>query len=210
MTSVMALACAERADFAAFLGELTEPQWDAPTLCGDWRVRDVVAHVISYEPLSRRQSISRVLRGVVTKGGPNAIGVAEFAPIPPEGLIELFRRHARPRGATASFGGRVALTDGMIHQQDIRRPLGLPRRIPEERLRVALDFARWAPPLRGGWRSRGLTLVATDLDWSAGRGPEVTGEGEALLMAMAGRGAALADLAGPGKARFAQRLGARG
>jgi hypothetical protein len=48
--------------------------------------------------------------------------------------------------------------------------------------------------------------VATDLDWSHGSGPEVRGSGEALLMAMAGRRAALDDLDGPGKAKFAQRL----
>lgn len=95
---------------------------------------------------------------------------------------------------------------GLIHQQDIRRPLGLPRQIPAERLRVTLDFARWAPPIRGGLRTRGLRLVATDLDWSAGRGPEVTGPGEALLLAMARRGAAVADLGGPGLPRLAQRL----
>jgi len=34
----------------------------------------------------------------------------------------------------------------------------------------------------------------------------VRGSGEALLMAMAGRGAALDDLAGPGKVKLAQRF----
>ncbi len=53
---------------------------------------------------------------------------------------------------------------------------------------------------------RGLRLVATDLDWSAGNGPEVTGTGDALLMAIAGRPAALADLTGPGVATLAERV----
>jgi hypothetical protein len=55
-------------------------------------------------------------------------------------------------------------------------------------------------------RARGVRLVATDLDWSHGRGPEVRGNGEALLMAMAGRRAALDDLDGPGKAKLAQHI----
>ena len=100
----------------------------------------------------------------------------------------------------------IALTDNMIHQQDIRRPLQLARRIPPERLRAALDFARYAPTIRGAWRVRGVRLVADDLDWSHGRGPEVRGSGEALLMAMAGRRAALDDLSGPGQPKLAQRL----
>ena len=52
-------------------------------------------------------------------------------------------------------------------------------------------------------RTRGLRLVATDIDWSHGGGPEVRGPGEALLMAMAGRGDALKDLSGPGKDELA-------
>jgi hypothetical protein len=49
-------------------------------------------------------------------------------------------------------------------------------------------------------------LVATDLDWTFGKGDDVRGTGEALLMAMAGRPAALEDLDGPGKARLAAHL----
>ena len=48
----MRLARDERIDFADFLATLTPEQWDSPTLCTRWRVRDVVAHVISYEELS--------------------------------------------------------------------------------------------------------------------------------------------------------------
>jgi hypothetical protein len=66
----------------------------------------------------------------------------------------------------ARFGGRIALVDGLIHHQDIRRPLGQPREIPTERLRHALNFALIAPPIGGFRRARGLRLVATDLDWA--------------------------------------------
>jgi uncharacterized protein (TIGR03083 family) len=107
---------------------------------------------------------------------------------------------------TAGFGGSVALTDNMIHQQDIRRPLGLPCTIDDRRLRFAVDFALPSPTIRGARRTKRLRLVATDLDWSHGGGPEVRGRGEALLMAMAGRGDALKDLEGPGKDQLADQL----
>jgi hypothetical protein len=71
---------------------------------------------------------------------------------------------------------------------------------------VALDFVRYAPTIRGAWRARGVRLVATDVDWSHGRGPEVRGPGEALLMIMAGRPDALADLDGPGVVTVASRV----
>jgi hypothetical protein len=44
----------------------------------------------------------------------------------------------------------------------------------------------------------GLTLRATDADWSHGSGPIVEGPAMSLLLATAGRTAAFDDLAGPG------------
>jgi uncharacterized protein (TIGR03083 family) len=206
MMSALQMARAEREEFAALLEGLTPQQWDSPTLCDGWRVRDVVAHVIGYDPLSRLQLLRRMAKGLVTRGGANTVGVEEYANKSPEELTALMRQYAVPHGLTSGFGGRIALTDGMIHQQDIRRPLGLARTIPAESLRIALEFAKWAPRILGAMRARGVRLVATDLDWSHGNGPEVRGRGEALLMAMAGRAAALDDLDGPGKAKLAQRF----
>ncbi|MDT2010241.1 maleylpyruvate isomerase family mycothiol-dependent enzyme [Rhodococcus opacus] len=36
---------AERQDLATVLDGLTPEQWDAPTLCAGWRVREVLAHI---------------------------------------------------------------------------------------------------------------------------------------------------------------------
>ena len=202
----MTLARQEREQFAELLAGLTPEQWDAPTLCTRWRVRDVVAHVLGYDDLSPTGLVLRFARGWLLVNKINAIGVAEYSDRSPAQLHELMRTHAEPAGLTAGFGGLIALADGMVHQQDIRRPLGLPRTIPSDRLRAALDFARTAPLIRGAWRARGVRLVATDIEWAAGSGPEVRGPGEALLMAMAARPAALADLQGPGKAKLASHI----
>ena len=203
---VMQRARGERDEFAALLENLTPQQWDSPTLCERWRVRDVVAHVIGYDPMSRGQLARRIAKGLVTRGGANAVVVAEYADKSPEELTALMRRYAVPQGLTAGFGGKIALTDGMIHQQDIRRPLGIPRTIAAESLRIALDFTAWSPRLLGAVRARGVRLVATDIDWAYGKGPEVRGSGEAILMAMAGRRVALDDLDGPGRAKLTQRF----
>ena len=64
-----------------------------------------------------------------------------------------------------------------------------------------------APPIHARKRVRGLSFVATDLDWRRGTGPAVEGSGEALLMAIAGRTAALPELSGPGVQAFAARMG---
>jgi hypothetical protein len=50
-------------------------------------------------------------------------------------------------------------------------------------------------------------LRATDMEWSHGSGPEVSGPGVSLLMAMTGRRTALDDLKGDGAAILASRMG---
>ena len=206
MTSTKEMARDEREAFASLLDGLTPQQWNTPTLCELWTVREVAIHTVSYDELSTAGLVGRFLKGRLNTDRINAIGVADYSDRSPQQITVLIRSYAQPHGLTGGFGGKIALTDGMIHQQDIRRSIGLPRTIDPERLRTALNFARFAPTIRGAWRARGVRLVANDLDWSHGRGPEVRGPGEALLMAMAGRRAALDDVDGPGKAKLAQHI----
>jgi uncharacterized protein (TIGR03083 family) len=202
----MDMACDERREFADFLASLTREQWDEDSLCSRWRVRDVVAHVVGYDELTTASLATRFVRGGFLVNRINAIGTRDLAARSPEDLVQLVRDHIHPRGLTAGFGGMIALVDGMIHQQDIRRPLNMPRAIPSERLEAVLNFALYVPLIRGAWRARGVRLAATDLEWSHGKGPEVSGPGEALLMAMAGRSHALRQLDGPGKERLVQHI----
>jgi hypothetical protein len=61
------------------------------------------------------------------------------------------------------------------------------------------DFYAGSNVLIGGKnRVAGLTLRATDTDWSRGSGPVVAGPARALMLATAGRKVALDELSGPG------------
>lgn len=203
----MSLARAEREDLADFLDTLTPEQWEAPSLCRGWRVRDVVCHMISYEDHDLRDLFDRLRRARFSFARLNDVAKEDYARLGPAELIAFLRAHLTPQGSTAKFGGMVGLADGMIHHQDVRRPLGLPRAIPVERLRVVLPFAVTAPPLRGFWHVRGVRVVATDLDWAYGRGPEARGSAEAVLMALAGRATVARELSGPGADVLQRRLG---
>ena len=94
----------------------------------------------------------------------------------------------------------------LIHGQDMCRPLGIKRELPEAHLVSVAAFVK-DDVHRFGAKKRiaGLKLTATDMDWSHGNGPEVTGPAEALVMMMAGRLVALDDLSGEGKAALATR-----
>ena len=202
--TLMSMARAERSDLAAFLATLTPQQWSTPSLCAGWSVKDIVAHMISYEDLDALGLLKRFVKGRIVRA--NQVGVDEFAALTPEQLMAFLRDHIQPRGLTAGFGGMIALVDGMVHHQDIRRSLGQPRTVPGDRLTRVLGLVPNNPRLGARRRIKGLRLQATDVDWAHGNGPKVTGPGEALLMAMAGRPAAVEDLCGPGCATLSARL----
>lgn len=201
------MATAERTELAALLATLTPDQWEVQSLCERWRVRDVVAHVMSFDGVSLLSMFGRVVRGRIIDA--NQVWVDELASLRAEQLLDRLQAHLRPQGLATIFGGRLALLDVTIHHQDIRRPLGLPRHIPAERLRCVLGDSLHTPELPGWHLARGLCLSTTDLDWRHGRGPELTGPAEAVLMAVSGRPSAIGELAGPGQQVLARRLAGR-
>lgn len=203
---LMALAEQERAELLALLRGLTADQWQAPSLCAEWSVCDVATHIVSYEELSTPGLVATFLRGGLRVSAVNDVALKRYSTLGPGDVVDLVARNLRPRGLTSGFSGGIALTDGTIHQQDIRRALGLPRTIEQTRLVQVLDFSLKAPTLPARRNAKGLRLAATDVDWATGDGPEVRGPGEALLMAVAGRPVALDDLAGPGLETLRRRV----
>lgn len=198
------MTTAERTDLADFLAELEPEQWQANSLCEGWRVRDVVAHVMSFDDIGLLGMFHRAVEARFTDI--NQVGVDELASLDTAQLLAGLRAHLRPTGLATTFRGRLALLDVTVHHQDIRRPLGKPRQIPAERLRCVLHDALLSPELPGRRLARGVRLEPTDLDWSHGAGPEVAGPAEALLMAITGRASALGELHGPGVSLVAGRL----
>jgi hypothetical protein len=60
-------------------------------------------------------------------------------------------------------------------------------------------------PILAGRRVEGLRLVATDIDWHYGTGPEITGPAVALMLAGCGRRVLDDQLAGPGLVELQSR-----
>lgn len=93
-----------------------------------------------------------------------------------------------------------------MHAEDIRRPLGIGHDYPLAWVTRAIAFYAKSNAIIGGKkRVAGLTLTATDTDWSRGAGPMVEGPAMALLLATCGRTLALDDLTGPGVQTLAAR-----
>lgn len=205
MADIKELAASERDDLASLLRGLHEDALAAPSLCPGWSVRDVAVHVVSYDELSLFSLPLVFARGRLDVDLINEQVLRSYDAVQGDEVAALVAARRRPRGLTAGFGGRIALTDGLIHQQDIRRALDMPRTIPSERMTAVLDFALRAPTIPARKNAKGLRLVARDVEWTHGAGREVNGPAEALLMALAGRKEAIADLDGPGVPVLADR-----
>jgi len=193
MNEVRRLVAEEYADLLALLRGLTDEQWRTPSLCAGWRVRDVVGHLV-FNMLPVPAYVGAALRHR-SADRINAHLVGRAAELSTGQLLDRFESwvDGRHLGWLLPW---LALADVLVHQQDIRRPLGLSRPIPAERLVQTLR--RPDPFAQPGRRMRGLRFEATDVPWSSGAGPLVRGCGEALALAVAGRAVVLDELTGDG------------
>ncbi len=197
---------AERALLAEDLSGLTDEQWRHPTLCGQWDVEEVVAHTTAAASINQWRWMRSMLGARFRPDVHNQRRLNEHRGRTPAETLDLFRAiinsTTAPSGHTPAYLGEV-----VVHAQDIRQPLGLPRTPDVDALTPVADFfarRNFAVPSRN--RVAGLQLRADDGPFTAGSGPLVTGSTLALVMSMAGRVAYIDQLDGPGVATVRSRV----
>lgn len=191
---------AERRSLADLLATLTEDEWDRPSLCAGWRVRDVAAHVaLAPQPPGPGGMALAGLRAAGRFHKLNHDVAVRWANRPGADLVAELREHAESHRLPVVTNVRNILPDILVHGQDIAVPLGRHREIAPDVAAVAAERI-WTMgwPFWARRRLKALRLVATDVEWSAGAGAEVRGPAGALLLLLTGRTAALASLSGPG------------
>lgn len=200
------LGAGQRRALADLLGELDEAEWERPSLCSEWRVRDVAAHV-ALTP--RSPGILRILAMGLRAGGDFdalnrdlAVGHADCLGAE---LVAELRRLADSRRKPAITTLDNLLFDTLVHVQDIALPLDRVVAMPLGAAREGAERVwRMGWPFWARRRLHGLRLSATDVDWTVGDGIEVRGPVQALLLLLTGRtGTALRQLTGPGIQRLA-------
>jgi uncharacterized protein (TIGR03083 family) len=205
--AVWAATDRERSSLADLLDDLREEEWEAPSLCAGWRVREVAAHLALAhtgsgaalaEMVRARGSFDRMIRDTALR----------HAAAPPAQLTGEIRAMVGSRRRAPGITHLEPLIDVLVHGQDIAVPLGRERPVPVGPAVAAATRVWTTPwPLSTAFhcrrRLRGLELVATDAGWRAGAGERVEGPIEALLLLLTGRtAAALPRLTGPGADRL--------
>jgi uncharacterized protein (TIGR03083 family) len=190
----------ERRSLAALLEGLTDEQWNSPSLCDGWRVKDVAAHVALAPQAPGPWSM--LVEGVRAGGRFHKINhdvSVRHAERPGADLVAELREHAASRRLPKVTNYRNILFDILVHGQDIAIPLGIQREMPKDAARAGIERV-WTMgwPFGVNRPLKRFRFTATDVDWAAGGGPEVSGPVEALLLLLTGRPAALQRLSGPG------------
>lgn len=199
----------ERLELATLFEGLSAEQWETQSLCGAWTVRDIAAHLLMPLVTSGPKFMLTMARCGGNFNQASQRLTASVGQRSNSELIAGLRHDAASHFTPPGLGAQAPLTDSIVHGQDVRRPLGIQRTIPEEQQRLVLDFLVSSKAQRGfvaKGRLDSLEFQATDLDWASGTGARVDGPSEALMMAIAGRPVATADLNGPGVAAMSRRI----
>ncbi|MFI6290842.1 maleylpyruvate isomerase family mycothiol-dependent enzyme [Nonomuraea sp. NPDC050790] len=204
MTDVQAAIAAERRDLATLLAGLTPEQWRAPSLCAGWRVREVAAHLT----MAFRYSMPRVVLSILRARGDfnraaDRLARRDAAAMDTGRLVAALSANAEHPWTPPGGGLAEALRHDVIHGLDITLPLGLGRKVPPDRLVLAMPADLTAKSITFfGARLDGVRFTADDLDWSAGTGELVTGSAQDLLLAVTGRKLPPGHLSGPAAPHF--------
>ena len=191
----------ERRSLAATLAGLDAEQWEQPSLCEGWTVKEVAAHVIAHPQIGWAQMPGMVARNLGP--GYNATIFREVKRLGErstrESILADFETYDSSTRKVPTTTPVEPLIDALVHHQDILRPLGLRHEMAPEAAAVAADRSRTLAFLSGSRAVvKGTRMVATDIDWSRGRGPTLTGPVQELLMVCMGRGRVAEGLSGEG------------
>ena len=204
----------QRRRVVALLESVTDPEWDHPSLCAGWTVRHVAAHLTLQELTVgdvmrfalRHPSLLRDVNRVIHESAK-----LQAAALSADEIVAGVQATVGRRRHNVGVTPRETLVDIVVHGLDIAVPLRRRLDVPGE---VAAEAASRVRALDGTIKNRVFRklplapyrLVATDVDWSVGDGPEIQGPVVALLLLLTGRRVGLDDVSGEGAERLRREL----
>jgi uncharacterized protein (TIGR03083 family) len=187
-TDLQPVVAAEFVSLADLLTAASAAQWDTPSLCEGWRVREVIAHMTMAARYSEPEFMAELQRCDFDFTRLSNEVAGRDAGLPEEELVACLRSDLMQHWAPPGGGYHGALNHVVIHGLDVTVPLGVSRRSPDDTIRVVLDdLAQGGGHANFGSVMNGRRLEACDLVWSYGSGPVLRGAAADLALVVCGR-----------------------
>ncbi|HXW34035.1 MAG TPA: maleylpyruvate isomerase family mycothiol-dependent enzyme [Acidimicrobiales bacterium] len=167
---------------------LSKEDWDTPSMCEGWGIREVIAHLTMparydeetfiAELKARQFDFSKLSNEIALRDG-------QFST---EQLLADLRSEKLHRWVPPGGSYRDSLNHVVIHSLDAIVPLGFQLSGTNEVFCVVLDhMTKGGVYERFGTQITGRRLEATDLHWSWGQGGMLRGTASDLILVLAGR-----------------------
>ena len=180
----------QRVDLADFLDTLTPEQWETPSLCRGWTVRQVAAHITHSTTNWGKLTLELVRSGM--RFNALTLRMARDDQRKPEEISAAMRAMVGVRRHPPGTAVADPLMDVLVHGQDIAMPLGVERTMPIPAAVVAAERV-WTMgfPFNARKQFPSVTFTATDADFSVGDGEVMRRPIQGILMTLSGRRAGL-------------------
>jgi uncharacterized protein (TIGR03083 family) len=187
VTDLQPLVATTYDGLAGLLASEATESWDVPSLCDNWQVRHVVAHMTMPARLTPQQFGAEM----AAAGGDFTVlsnTIADRDALLPVGdhlkalRSQLLHQWQPPGGGTAG-----ALSHTVIHSLDITIALDRPTVAPKEGVVAVLDQLTAANGTFFGVDLARVRIEATDADWSWGNGEALRADTGLLVALLSGR-----------------------
>lgn len=178
-----------RRALAGHLEALDPADWEKPSLCAGWTVKDVAAHVLLHPSFKWREmpgmfgrNLGRSYNAMIDRETRRRSATQSR-----EDVLAAYARYADSHRHVPTTTSIEPMLDVLVHTQDILRPLGRAQDMPPVAAAVSADRAILLGRLTDWRATKSVRLVATDVDWARGKGPGIEGPMQELLMIATGR-----------------------
>ena len=187
MTDLQSFVAPTYDGLADLLASAPVETWDAPSLCANWQVRHVIAHVT----MPARFTPEQFGAEMAAAGGDFTVFsdtvAARDASLPLADHLDALRSSLLHAWQPPGGGVAGALSHAVIHSLDVTVALDRPAVAPEGAVIAILDQLTAANGAYFSVELTGVRLEAADTDWTWGSGDAVRADSGLLVALLSGR-----------------------
>lgn len=179
----------QRAATVALLDNLTDDQWRRMTLCSGWTAEHLAAHL----SMSFRIGMPRLALAMLRSRGnfdkaADSLARRDVNRMTRAELVDSLRENVTTDWSPPGGDLVDSLCHDVIHGLDLTEGLGVPSTATSEALHVVLQTIRDRDRIAYfGGDLAGRTLVASDVDFQVGDGPELSAPAATVVLVLTGR-----------------------